>query len=356
MTTIELFLKLVRRALWQTPEQLPAQLSPAMFANLMRGAREQSLMGLVADSLLHSGITLSDEQQLQLTVMTMKVRRCNAEVNKGLRLLKDTLDAQHIPFIVVKGQVAAAAYPDPSLRQAGDIDYYCSADVFPQACQAVSAAWGIDMQPPAGDNWMHIHFDHSGIVYEAHRRLVSFYGKKTDRYWQQLVDWDGGDVVTIGDMQVPTLSPELHAVYVFLHLYSHLMGLGVGLRQMCDLSVLLHQHHAHIDTAHMLSTLRTLGMERAYRAVGAILADYLGLSTGDLGFCPSATDRRYARRIFAIVRYRGNMGAYNKKSGFSGWRHNVEAAAIKLSHFAKFFPLAPAFSCRWIAYELTKKL
>ncbi len=153
-----------------------------------------------------------------------------------------------------------------------------------------------------------------------------------------------------------TLTPTMHVLYVFVHLYGHLLGLGVGFRQFCDLAVMLHACREEIDHDRLHGMLRTLGMERAFRAVGCILTDSLGMPRQDLGYELTDSDRRYANRIFAIVKYRGNMGHYNKKSGSSGWRHNMESAAIKLSHFMKLWPLAPAYNCRWIAYEMTKKI
>ena len=87
-----------------------------------------------------------------------------------------------------------------------------------------------------------------------------------------------------------------------------------------------------------------LGMKKAYRACGSILIDYLGLPKQELGYEVTEYDRRYARKILSVVFYRGNMGHYNKKNGFHGWPHKVEAAAIKISHFMKFMPLAPRYS------------
>jgi hypothetical protein len=157
-------------------------------------------------------------------------------------------------------------------------------------------------------------------------------------------------------MEVRALSPTLHTLFIFIHLYSHLIGVGVGFRQFCDLAVMLHACREEIDHDRLRGMLRTLGMERAFRAVGCILTESLGMPAEDLGYALSDKDRRYAQRLFAIVRYRGNMGHYNKRYGFSGWRHSIEAAGIKISHFMKLWPLAPAYSCRWIAFELTKKI
>ena len=354
MTTIELFLKLVRNALWQTEEGLPEEVSANMSANLLRGGREQGLLGLVIDALMRNKVRVPKEQALEFMVMLMKVKQSNEVMNEGLRRLKELFDERDINYMVVKGQAVGAYYPEPMLRQAGDIDYYCDERNFPKAQEAVREAWGIGAD--ANGSQCHIHYEYKDVIYEAHFALTRFHSKKKDRYWQRLVDEDEGCTVNIGGMEVRTLSPTMHALFVFVHLYSHLIGLSVGFRQMCDLAVLLHTCRQEIDHDRLHEMLRTLGMERAFRAVGCILTDSLGMPLEDLGYELTDKDRRYARRIFAIVRYRGNMGHYNKKYGFSGWRHNMESACIKLSHFMKLWPLAPAYSCRKIVYELTKKL
>lgn len=360
MTTIELFLKILRNALWQTDEELPEEISANMAANVIRGGREQGVIALVIDALVRNNIKIPEEQLLEYRVLLMMVKRNNAKTNEGLRRLKKLFDERGIDYVVVKGQAVGAYYPTPTLRQAGDIDYYCDAKNFPKAQEAIREAWGIEAE--TNGSLCHIHYEYQDVTYEGHFALTRFYSKKVNRYWQQLVDEDVKVNVNVNDnvndnekLHVRTLSPTMHVLYVFIHLYSHLLGLGIGFRQFCDLAVILHACRQEIDHHRMHEILRTLGMEQAFRAVGCILTDSLGMPAQDLGYQLTEKDRRYANRIFNIVRYRGNMGHYNKKNGFSGWRHNIESTGIKLSHFFKLWPLAPAYSCRWIAYELTKK-
>lgn len=358
MTTIELFLKILRNALWQTDEELPEEISANMAANVIRGGREQGVVALVIDALVRNNIKIPEEQLLEYRVLLMMVKRNNAKTNEGLRRLKKLFDERGIDYVVVKGQAVGAYYPTPTLRQAGDIDYYCDTRNFPKAQEAIREAWGIEAE--TNGSLCHIHYEYQDVTYEGHFALTRFYSKKVNRYWQQLVDEDVKVNVNVNvndneKLHVRTLSPTMHVLYVFIHLYSHLLGLGIGFRQFCDLAVLLHACHQEIDHNRMHEILRTLDMERAFRAVGCILTDSLGMPAQDLGYQLTEKDRRYANRIFNIVRYRGNMGHYNKKNGFSGWRHNIESTGIKLSHFFKLWPLAPAYSCRWITYELTKK-
>ena len=53
--------------------------------------------------------------------------------------------------------------------------------------------------------------------------------------------------------------------------------------------------------------------------------------------------------------YRGNMGHYNKRNGFRGWKHKLEALGIKVSHFIKFMPLAPGYSRGWLWHEISRQ-
>ena len=75
MTTIELFLRLVRNALWQSDEALPEEVSANMSANLLRGGKEQGMLGLVIDALLRSKVRVPQDQVLELMVTLMKVKR-----------------------------------------------------------------------------------------------------------------------------------------------------------------------------------------------------------------------------------------------------------------------------------------
>ena len=354
MTTMELFLKLVRNALWRTEEGLPEELSANMSANILRGGREQGLSGLVIDALTRNKVKMPEEQRLEGMVTLMKVKQSNEEVREGLRRLIELFDSRGIECVIVKGQAVGAYYPDPTLRQAGDIDYYCDSRNFPKAQEVTRGVWGIDESHDVDDH--HVHYDYKGVTYEGHFSLTSFYSGKTDRYWLRLVDEDKGGNVTIDGMEVKVLSPTMHARFVFIHLFGHLLKQGISLRQFCDLAVMLHYSRDEINLEHLHEVLRTLGLERAFRTIGCILTESLGLPKEDLGCEVTDKDRRYAKRVVAIVRYRGNMGHSNLLFSDIGWKHSLELIIIKIIHFMKLWPLAPAYSCRWIAYELTKKI
>jgi hypothetical protein len=349
----KLFFAFLRNALWGTDERLPTALSERQARSLLRAAERQAVYGLLAQALLQNDIRLPQPLLFEVVGLCSKIEQGNRMVNRGVRLLAELFRQQGVDYVIVKGQPVAACYANPLLRQSGDVDYYCDAANFEKSQQAVFRAWGIRAEAGGSDH--HVHYDFQGVVFEGHFALAIFFSQRAQVRWQHVLDADKGMLVMIDGIAVKTLSPTLHVFYVFMHLYGHLLGLGIGLRQFCDMAVMLRLCRDKIDMLQLQGHLRMFGMERAYRACGSILADCLGLSVHDLGCEPTDTDRRYGAKILDVVFCRGNMGHYNKRAGFRGWRHNLEATAIKLSHFIKFFPLAPGYSCHWLWHEFARQ-
>lgn len=354
MIFMKIFLALLRNALWNSEEKFPQELSEKDAKMLFSLASQQTVSGLILDSLIRNNVKIPQHRVFEAIGLVEQIKHNSKRINNGVLQLHQLMMGSNSHYVIVKGQAVATYYPDALLRQSGDVDYYCDAINFPKSEKAVKDIWGIVLD--SHDSDYHIHFDYHGVIYEGHFALLKLYNIKKERYWQQLLEDDKGAIVSIDGIEINTLSPTMHILYVFLHLYSHLVKLGVGLRQFCDMAVLLHYAKDQIDQQHLQVFLKALGMEKAYRACGSILVDYLGLSENDLGFQLNDSDRRFGRKVLDVVLYRGNMGHYNRYSGFSGWKHKIEASIIKMSHFVKFVPLTPDYSCRWMIHVLKKSV
>lgn len=355
---IQLLFNILRDALWRDEIQgaklLPCELSEAEATELVDLVKKQALLGLAIDVLFRNNVKMPRKNVVRcvnlLDLITQQVKR----INHGVIELHQMFSQEGIDYSIVKGQVVAAYYPDSRLRHPGDIDYYCDSKNFEKAYQLLKERWGII--PDEKDAGHHLCFDHGGVTFEGHFALLVPYGKKERAYWNQLLDSDPGGTVTVDGVEIKTLSPTVHTLYIFRHLYNHLLNLGVGLRQFCDLAVMLHYAKERIDMDMLRVHLKALGLEKAWRACGVILVDHLGLPEGDLGYTLSAQDRSYAKRILDVVLYNGNMGHYEGTQ----LRENEEQigkmklACIKLFHFMKFAPIAPHFSYDWLWYQVKR--
>ena len=350
------FFTLLQAGLWAESEKQISLDSPVNWDGVYRLASEQSVVGLVLAGIESLPIYLRPPKKmlLQWIGQVQMMEQQNKQINDGLKRLVALFDDGGVDYVVVKGQTLAAHYPNPLLRQAGDIDYYCDSANFPLSQEVIKQAWGIDVD--AGESEHHINFDFKDVTYEGHFALTTLYGRAREAYWRSILDADCGEIVEVDGLKVKTLTPTLHVLYVFLHLYLHLMELGVGLRQFCDLAIMMHYCKDKVELSLLKKHVKALEMEKAFRACGSILVDFLGLPKEDLGYELTYVDRKYAKRILEVVFYRGNMGHYNKKNGFTGWKHYVESTAIKVSHFLKFFSLAPSYSKGWLSHELNRKV
>ena len=336
-------------------QQLSRQLSSEEWRGLYEQAGKQAVVGTVFDGVQK----LPREQWPPQSVLfewigqTEQIKQQNRKVNAVLKELALLFNANGVRYAIVKGQIVGNYYSDPLLRQAGDIDFYVEETDFERAKQLIESTWDVSFEETEGHH--HVEFEYKGVLFEQHHTLIKLYDKEKNEYWERLMK-ETFKSMEIEGVPVSVLSPTLHSLYIFLHLYHHLLELGVGLRQFCDWAAILHACKNEIDHDAIRKHLKILGLERAYCACGGIIIDYLGLPEDEFTYELVSSDKRYTMRILDVVMYRGNMGHYNLKGGHQGLWHNLEATGIKIIHFLKFMPLAPAFSWNWLVAELKRKI
>lgn len=336
-------------------QQLSRQLSFKEWRDVYEQAGKQTVVGIVFDGVQK----LPKEQWPPQAVLfewigqTEQIRQQNRKVNAVLKELALLFNANGVRYAIVKGQIVGNYYSDPLLRQAGDVDYYVEEQDFERVKQLIESTWDVSFEETEGHH--HVEFEYKGVLFEQHHTLIKLYDKEKNEYWRGLMK-ETFKSMEIEGVPVSVLSPTLHSLYIFLHLYHHLLELGVGLRQFCDWAAILHACKNEIDHQAIRKHLELLGIEGAYRACGCLLIDYLGLPKVEFTYELKSSDKRYSKRILDVVMYRGNMGHYNLKGGHQGLWHNLEATGIKIIHFLKFMPLAPAFSWNWLVAELKRKI
>ena len=347
MTNEHALLTVVRAALWG--EDLKGGLMPTdCFQHLMHEAKRQTVVGLFVQALSEERyqIRLAKSDAINAFVYQNKIRSLNLKVNAVLAELCCLLRAHSIDFIVVKGQLLAQFYPQPLMRQAGDIDFYCDETNFEKARKLIGEAWNVTFHDDdEDDREQHIGFEYKGILFELHFCLLSFISPRVQRCFDEMVSHSAPYMIKVGDVLVPTLSPVENVIFTFLHLYHHFIELGVGLRQICDMALMLHQYRDVLNSdegkAQLTYWLKQLGFYRAFHAFGAVCVDVLGLPVSEYPFELTKRARSYEHAILEVVFKRGNFGMHGRKNSVrSGIGYYVEAFLVKLRHYLKFFVLS----------------
>jgi len=197
------------------------------------------------------------------------------------------------------------AYPNPSLRAAGDVDFLVRrADYETTASLLENNGYELSH----GRNPKHHHYCYAkdGVSFELHRRVGIL--AETDEELIALFE-DGiarREFAKIGDFEFPVLPTELNGPSLMFHINQHLRS-GLGLRQIVDWMMYLERND---NLEELMPIFRETGMERLALAVTVLCQKYLGLRrfVEDTGEYP----------IEELIEYIFEKGNFGKKSGQEG--------------------------------------
>lgn len=336
-------LAVVRAALWARP--LPnGKLGTQRFNQLYEQATKQSCVGLFCSALSEGGVQLNKYDAATLMVTLDQLHIDNGKLNAALKSLVELLSSHSVPFLVVKGQLVGSFYPEPSVRCPGDIDFYVPPSHYAMAKELITNQWHVTFEADE-EGEQHEMFTFRDVIFEMHYNLMKFYSHRNQVCFDHLLSEAVSHpyIYKVGDLPVPSLSPVGNIVYTFLHLIHHLVELGVGLRQFCDLACLLHAFALDRPQADALrDRLKALGFLKGFKAVGAVLVDCIGLPESRFPFVLTSSDRRFKRSIMQVVEQGGNFGFYGRNHKVrSGMGYFVSAFFVKLRHYVMFYPLLP---------------
>lgn len=331
-----------------------ANLSRVLDAKEWEGIYEMSLQQAVAGVIMGGLSRLPEAQlpsmalRLQWIGVTDAIEKNNKKINNAVVSLCSDHKQKGIPVIVFKGQTIAALYPKPEWRQSGDIDYYVRKEDWQKAID------DLERRNKCGSitNYVDyttekdVQYERDGVEYEMHRMMLSLASPKHRRYWEQVVipeilstPWS----VNINGCEVPTLAPMHNILYVFAHIFEHLILDGIGLRQFCDLYWLLNTYSLPEHEIRRLEEhLEGLGLSRAFTGLCAILTDFFGMPAEKVPLPIKETDHKKAPLLMQNIVGRGNFGHNIKYNHDSGASHGVEHLTRVVSQSCKFAGYAPA--------------
>lgn len=340
MENEKLFVRLLRSALWKEHVGINS-LTDEEYDGVMQLAQQHAVEALIGETLIRNNVTLSRNRTARLMGVIKMTERENIRKNLQLTEITEYLKQWNIGYRVVKGQVLATYYPSPLMRRSGDIDIFVPTD-YPTAVRQLTQLEGITCCK-GYEKGKHQVMVRGGVVLELHRNLLLLATPRHRRAWQSFVSamlLDDTDVV-INGCQVRTLPLYGHLVYVFMHLYFHLITSGVGLRQLCDLAILLQRGvKGCVDWEKVMTAVTSFGCSAAFRAVVACCVDELGV-TASLPIMLSKEDHRWGKRVFRNILRAGNFGCARRVIRTPGRLHQIETAVMVIRNSLSFLRLAP---------------
>lgn len=110
--------------------------------------------------------------------------------------------------------------------------------------------------------------------------------------------------------ELPTPTLAFNRVYILVHIYRHLFGEGIGLRQLLDYYFVLHQGFTEEERTETMRTLRSLRMQRFTAAVMWVLHEVFGMEECYMLTTPNEQEGRF---LLCEIMLAGNFGHHDER-------------------------------------------
>lgn len=237
----------------------------------------------------------------------------NFNVLNAQNQLVSLLDNNKLDYIILKGFASASYYPDFEKRAFGDVDFLISPNqqerverVLLEAGYTKSSDEHIChrvFRKPKSN--LEMHFEVAGIPNGQPGEIFREYFKNaTEKY-----------TVNINPNFHNPL-PEIHAVVLLLHTIHHMLGEGIGLRQLCDWACFVNKTYKEdFWQKDVLPLLRKTGTYKFASTITKTASIYLGTA------CPNWAewvDEALCSAVMEDIFSAGNLGKKDFNRSGSG--------------------------------------
>lgn len=317
--TLQALFALLQAGLWGIFDEAAASafpLSAGEWERVFTLARQQTVTGIAFRGLDF----LPEEAAPPMGIMAKwmahadRIEQSNRVMNETVAKLYGHFASAGVEAVLQKGQGVAAMYPEPLLRECGDIDLY-----FPGHDGVSDPLAGIDgavRERQPDDSWVYVV---DGIIVEHHTDLLDIQSPRAKRYVQKLIKEKGFEKVVTGDgVEVLVPAPEVNLLLLSSHILKHAFGLGIGLRQFCDYAVARRYYEGRVNEEEMRKIWRMTGLEKWQDLLEGFLVKKTGvlldivLKGGNFGVYSKDRENvpraRWARKVQTFKALTGNVG------------------------------------------------
>lgn len=351
-TTRTTYLSLLQSGLWDKEAVINGSID---WKALMTLAQSQSTTSLIC----HAALQLEEDAvpatlQPKMQALLLKSINAHATANRTIARIVSRLHEESIDPVLLKGQGIASYYPTPMLRQCGDIDLYVGKEKYAAACSIIRAMYEGAPHSSEPTN-KHTEFDlGGGLSLEIHQYTEVLDKEKMNTSYQAFSDAgtrNGLVPIIFNGVSVNTPEPTFNAFYIFHHLWHHTIGMGIGLRQVCDWAVFLHTYADQLDKPRLESYLRAIHLWDKWQVYGSLLVQYLGVKPEEVPFYDERKNRRSQRLLHYILTEGDNR---EFKFGRSEQKTKKKAATLHyiFRKTTRLLPIFPSEAMRYLIHSI----
>src|SRR5690606_14803810 len=309
-----IFFELLRMGLWGTGTASIAEpLTDEDWDVLYQYALNHTVEGILFDSFpLLAGEQLPPRAlRMKWAVRVDQAERYNAHMKKVIADQYGYFVNQGLTPVLLKGHGVAQWYPNPLHRTSGDIDWYFEGEGY-RAAEKLLREKGLLARSVFGFS---LDYEWAGVHIEHHSRLFDLKNPFLKAYLKKLEADAPRDILHVDGQDVAILNPTLQTFQVNVHILKHLLGFGVGLRQICDAAILYKAYRGRMDGDMLYKMYKKAGILKWVQQLHAILSHDMGRSEVDLPLpLPNDTnDKERADWMMEEIWQSGHFGFHDAR-------------------------------------------
>ncbi|MDU4892502.1 MAG: nucleotidyltransferase family protein [Clostridium sp.] len=244
---------------------------------LFEEARAHKVDGLIytsisnKSSLREEAKTLINTYKKSVIVSAISQAQHVSEISRVF----EAFNLAKVPIIALKGLVVRQYYPKPDLRTMSDADVLVHIEDLDRAREVLKIL-GYYENIESRDHGAHIVFYNGRCVIEVHWRLTNKQYYNGDISFEKDL-WKNTMTTKLKDTDILSLGLEDLALHLCIHMAVHLACNGFGIRQLCDLVLLVEHKGALIDWNKFLVKAREANNEKFSLTIFKICNELFGM-------------------------------------------------------------------------------
>ena len=285
---------------------------------MLATAKKQSLAGVIYYGIGNLPKEQRPEKKLLLKwyMLAEKIKQYNQTLNELAVRTVEQYTADGFLVCLLKGQGNALMYPDPMMRNPGDIDLWVKPEG--EKCNIETIRKAVNEYVKAHYKnpefrYYHAEYAVDKISVEAHYMPSimnnPIYNKRLQRWFSERMDEQCQHVVALPDGvgQIPVPTFEFNVVFQLSHMMHHYFDEGIGLRQMMDYYYLL-KSDGRSQMADFQETLKYLNL---YKFAGAVMYVMQRVFKLEEAYMLAPVDEKRGKSLLREIAKGGNFGKYS---------------------------------------------
>ncbi len=307
------FFALVRAGLWEKEVRLLLY-GEVNYAEVMRLAQEQAVIGLVAAGLEHvTDVKVPQVWALQFAGQAIQLEQRNKAMNQFIADLIAKMREADIYTLLVKGQGIAQCYERPQWRASGDVDLLLSVENFEKAKSLLLPLSSGNKPECNYSKELGYYIDSWSVELHGTQRtgLSSRVDTEIDTVQRDLFyvgkvrSWNNGGTTVF----LPAADEDVFIIFTHFIKHFYKEG-GVTVRQLCDWCRLLWTYKDSIDSKLLERRIKRAGLKSEWKAFAAFAVDYLGIPVEAIPLYSKA--EKWSRKAEKIVDFILKGGEWRK--------------------------------------------